>query len=285
MAILLDIIAVGIIVLLAVVGYKRGVSRSVRTLVVIGVAFASAYFLSDPVTDAIYNGSFKDNVTESLARSLEDDNSTKIVKDAIEKEFDIKLDDKDIRRIAQSDKLVAQEIKDIAKEKGVDITEDEVNKQIKSIFSAEKLEDTLGENSQAAVDFAQNLIEHGEEKLSDMIKAFADSDHLAGAKKLEKAVVRPTVKAIIKPLSMILLFVVTAFLAKLAFFVLSVLKIIPIARTGASALGALFGAVQGVLVVLLLATALSAAMKSELIPASLITKQMIEDTIVFKAFY
>lgn len=285
MTILLDVIAVGIIVLFAVLGYKRGVSHSIRTLVVIAAAVASAYFLSDPITDSIYNGSFKQDITSSIAESLEEQNAPKTVKEALEEKFDIKLSAKDVQRVAESERPVALEIKLIAKEKGVTLTESEINKEIKGFFSAEKLEESLGENSKTAVEFAQKLVDHGEEKLSDMIKAFADSDYDRAAKKIENSVARPAIKSVIKPLCMILLFIVTIVIVKLAFFVLSVAKIIPIAKTGASAVGALFGLGQAMLILLLLATALSSAMRSEAIPSSLITEQMIEDTIVFKAFY
>lgn len=285
MEIILDIIAVGILVLFAVVGYKRGVSHSVRTLVAIVAAVAAAYFLSGPISDAIYDGSFKQEITSSIASSLREQNAPKTVKDALEEKFDIKLSDKDVQRVAESERPVSLEIKLIAKEKGVTLDENEINKEIKSFFSKEKLEDNMGDGSEAVVDFAYNIVEEGEEKLSDMIKAFADSDYDRAARKIEKAVARPAVRSVLRPLCMILLFVITLILVKIAFTVLSVLRIIPIARSGVSALGALLGLAQAVFILLLLAIALDTALESGAVPESFINRKIIEDTIVFKAFF
>lgn len=285
MTIALDIITVAIIAGSAAIGYKKGISYAVRSLIVIVLSFAAAYFLSEPVSSEIYDSSFKQEIISSLSETLREQNVPQTVKETIENKFDIKLTDKDLKRVAESDGLVTEEIKLIAQEKGVELTENEIKKEIESLFFEDKLEDNLGENSKIAVELVSDIVNKGESRLSDMLKAFADTDYTRGARSLEKIIARPTVKSILKPLCMILLFIVTAIIVRIALFMLSILKIVPIASTGVSFVGALFGLVQGILMIVLLAMALSTAMRSGVIPTSVISKEIIEDTIVFKAFF
>ncbi len=281
---ILDIVTVALIVLLAVIGYKRGISHSARGLIVIAVAAACAFLLSEPVSDSVYNSFVCEPITKAFEEDMKSGNYIETVRKTIEKEFDIKITDKDLEKISKSDKTVGEEIRSIAESKGVELTKSEVDKGVDSFLSKEKLEEYLGDDSEDVVKLVESMLDSSENKVSDIIKALSDTDSKSAAKRLEKELAQPAIKPIVKALSTVLLFIIGALATKLVLMMLSVLRIIPVASTGVSFVGAIFGLAEAVLILVVLGMAAKMAIEGGSVPSDLISEEIIEKTIVFKVF-
>ncbi|MBQ4095738.1 MAG: CvpA family protein [Oscillospiraceae bacterium] len=275
----------GIIVIilgLGVLGYVRGVSGSIRSLIVIGVAALMSLWFAQPLADSVYDSKVKGAIEESFEETLSEGSATETVKKTIEEKFDIKLTDKELQQISQSDKTIAEEIQIIAQKRNIKLTTEEIDEEMNYIISDEGLKEYLGEDSEKIAKVLQGVMQKGENKLSDVVKAFADSDSQRAAKRLEKELARPAIKPVLKGVATILLFLVGILVARLLLLLLSVVKIIPIAKTGVSFAGALLGLGQGVIIVLVVANAIAMAVESGAMSDSIINEDIIEKTKIFK---
>lgn len=284
MNVILDVAAVLLIVVFAAVGYKRGISHSARGLIVIGVAAACAFLLAKPVSNGVYDSFVSEPITEALEEDMKDGNYIETIRNTIEKEFDIKITDKDLEQISNSEKTVGEEIRSIAKSKGVELTKAEADESIDSFLSKEKLEEYLGDDSEDVIKLVESIIDSSENKVSDVIKALSDSDSKSAAKRLEKELAQPAIKPIVKALCAVLLFIIGVLVAKVVLMVLSVMRIIPVASTGVSFVGAIFGLAEAVLILVVLGMAAKMAIEGGSVPSNVLSEEIIEKTIVFKAF-
>ncbi len=279
----LDAGVIVIILGLGVLGYIRGISGSIRSLVVIAVAGLVAYWFSGPISNSIYDNKVKGAIESNFEEVLEDGKARETVKKTVEEKFDIKLTDKELTRISQSEKTVAEEIEAIAKSKNIKLSEDEINNELNYILTDEGIKEYVSEDSNKAVKVLQSIMNKGENKLSDVVKAFSDKDSEKAAQRLEKLIARPAIKPVLKGVTTILLFLIGALLARLVFLLLSVLKIIPIAKTGVSFAGAILGLAEGVIIVLVVANAIAMAVESGVLSDSIINEDIIEKTKIFKS--
>lgn len=279
----LDAGVIVIILGLGVLGYIRGISGSIRSLVVIAVAGLVAYWFSGPISNSIYDNKVKGAIESNFEEVLEDGKARETVKKTVEEKFDIKLTDKELTRISQSEKTVAEEIEAIAKSKNIKLSEDEINNELNYILTDEGIKEYVSEDSNKAVKVLQSIMNKGENKLSDVVKAFSDKDSEKAAQRLEKLIARPAIKPVLKGVTTILLFLIGALLARLVFLLLSVLKIIPIAKTGVSFAGAILGIAEGVIIVLVVANAIAMAVESGVLSDSIINEDIIEKTKIFKS--
>lgn len=271
-----DIVAAVILIAFIGRGFKRGVLRTVLSLVCLVIAFSAAAALSSyPITSKIYDDYFAETVSEKIDTAVKDvrDETVNKLKDEAEKSADTFIDDnlggsdelKQLVRdyLSTDDEVMREQFSKVFSLAGIDVndllTNETFRDKINSIASqysglvTDKINDRLPVGvkvSESSVkDFLTDSSAH-EAIVYDVFGIKSEDSHTEGtAKYIEKTLVRPAAIRMISAVIWAVVFTaVNIILRIIVNIVLMVRKIEPV-KACDSILGGVLGAAVGAAVV------------------------------------
>lgn len=271
-----DIVAAVILIAFIGRGFKRGVLRTVLSLVCLVIAFSAAAALSSyPITSKIYDDYFAETVSEKIDTAVKDvrDETVNKLKDEAEKSADTFIDDnlggsdelKQLVRdyLSTDDEVMREQFSKVFSLAGIDVndllTNETFRDKINSIASqysglvTDKINDRLPVGvkvSESSVkDFLTDSSAH-EAIVYDVFGIKSEDSQTEGtAKYIEKTLVRPAAIRMISAVIWAVVFTaVNIILRIIVNIVLTVRKIEPV-KACDSILGGVLGAAVGAAVV------------------------------------
>ena len=70
MNIVLDLIVIGIIAVFVILGFNKGILKTVVSVISTAIASAVSIFVSNPIAEGIYNGVLKTTLTEKIEEAI-----------------------------------------------------------------------------------------------------------------------------------------------------------------------------------------------------------------------
>lgn len=246
-SILVDVVVLIVLVISAIVGYKKGFIKyflgTLGTIAIIAVSFLA----SGVLTNTVYDKFVKPSVVDYVNDKIEKVSVEKIVSEELKKSgYNINLSESQLSALLKSDGDISEEISRLAGQYGIGQTQmNQLNDQLDDFFENRfvgKLGslfsgfDTkkLGESN----DYSKTMA-------YDTARALAKDDTKTAAGYLEKNMVRPVALVFVRIALFVLLYILLFIAMKIVVKVSGIMDHIPVANTANKVLGVLGGLVKG----------------------------------------
>lgn len=286
-SIIVDLVVVLVLVITAVVGYKRGFLKyalsTFGTIAIIAISF----FASGVFTDTAYDKFIKPSVVDYIDDKIDDVSVEKVVSDEIKRSgYNVNLSESQIRELLKSDGDLSKELSQILGQYGMSWSQtNKLSSQLEDFFTNRfvgKLGglfsgfDTkkLGESN----DYTKNMA-------YDTARAMANDDTKTAAGYLEKNLVRPFARVAVRIALFVILYILLFIAMKIIVKASGIMDHVPVANTANKIFGVLGGLAKGLIFV-----AFAAYLGDLLITASgdslkHFNNAIINKTFVFKYIY
>lgn len=286
MSVAYDVITISVIALFAVLGYKRGFLKTVLSLVSVGVALLLSFVLAQPLAEFTYDKLFYERVVSSVEDKISSEDTSEFIRSKLEEQLGFKLTDAEITQISLSGKKLNDDLLDISKQRKTNITEKEIESRLDVFISRETLTRILGNTvPKSIVDKAVETLEESRDSLHIVVKASLNDNKRAGAEVIEHELLRGKFTSMIKVVTFIAVFIVTFIVMKLLIMIATIVNIIPGAKNLNQKLGLLLGFAEGIIVMFVIAAAVSLSIKLTNGDSRFFTEDYVNSTKIFKIFY
>lgn len=254
MTILLDILIIAFIGAFAFVGSRRSVLSTIVSVAITVVSCAFALLVAKPASTAAYEKYIKPKVVNTIAESMDSaelkENFDK-AKDQLADSLKIEIDDSELKDLAESDDLFAS-IQQLAVDKGENISKDEIKARIDENVTPEKIEEYTDGNIKGddAKKLADSLTD--EKSIKNIIGVVAEDDPQKAAENLESGIIRDKAIDISRAGAVIVVFLLASVILRMVYRVLRLLKVVRVTKRFSHLVGALIGAAEGVLILIII---------------------------------
>lgn len=283
-----DVAIVALLVICIYIGWKRGFLLSFIMIVGYVISFAVSFFISGIISPIIYDNFVHPKVSVMLEEKISEiDILAEIQKIVNENDFGIEISKEEISSIIEnsSGDIGADIEKVITERVGVSIiSKEEINEEVKGILDSKMVQSFVESLPSYLQEIVADYFADSEESLITGIKALVGTPATTAAY-IEETIIAPTIIPVIKFIAFLIIFTIALILVKIISKVFRRIKRIPILGSVNSLLGAIFGALQGIAIILLIAIILHgiiALSKNELVVLNDVT---IEQTNLFKIAY
>lgn len=284
MSFVLDIAAAAVIVLMAVMGFRKGFVRSVIKLLGTVVCLIAALIISDMASEPIYRDIVAPRLENALSREFEKFNIVSQVRTSMEQEgIVLDMDDRELQNVLRDGGSLSSAFERSAAGSGKSVQEaqklgEDTEAFFKNRLAASMLKNAGYENSEelaAKLDIPVS-------KVYDLVRAFArDDTNESGVKYIVTSVLDRMMISVIRFVLFIIIFVLCEAIAAVVFMLAGVFDHLPVLSGTNKLLGLLLGIVKGLLII-----AVAAAICKALSSSGAITNDdMFDDSMFFGIFY
>ncbi len=282
-----DALALGILLITLYMGAKRGLMKSVVLIVLTVLSIVISWFGAEIASPIIYDELIKEHVVSGLAQSSESTDPVRVTSEAIsEGDYGVEISDSDIEGIIESDGNFFSRLTDELKKNGAAESSDEIQTEVKGAVSEKMLVSLLGDFVQPST--IADILESFRgttDGISDVLSIFISGNKEATATATEEMIIAPVIKGILKVIVFILLLLILKLIIGPISDLFKSVNKIPVIGPVNALLGGALGAVEGAILIYIIALIVRMAIYFTEGSLMFINMDTIEKTYVFKWFY
>lgn len=282
-----DVLALGILLITLYMGAKRGLMKSVVLIVLTVLSIVISWFGAEIASPIIYDELIKEHVVSGLAQSSESTDPVRVTSEAIsEGDYGVEISDSDIEGIIESDGNFFSRLTDELKKNGAVESSDEIQDEVKGAVSEKMLVSLLGDFVQPST--IADILESFRgttDGISDVLSIFISGNKEATATATEEMIIAPVIKGILKVIVFILLLLILKLIIGPISDLFKSVNKIPVIGPVNALLGGALGAVEGAILIYIIALIVRMAIYFTEGSLMFINMDTIENTYVFKWFY
>lgn len=282
-----DALALGILLITLYIGAKRGLMKSVVLVVLTVLSIVISWFGAEIASPIIYDELIKEHVANGLTQSSESTDPVRVTSEAIsEGDYGVEISDSDIEGIIESDGNFFSRLTDELKKNGAAESSDEIQTEVKGAVSEKMLVSLLGDFVQPST--IADILESFRgttDGISDVLSIFISGNKEATATATEEMIIAPVIKGILKVIVFILLLLILKLIIGPISDLFKSVNKIPVIGPVNALFGGALGAVEGAIVVYIIALVVRMAIYFTEGSLMFINTDTIEKTYIFKWFY
>lgn len=282
-----DALALGILLITLYIGAKRGLMKSVVLVVLTVLSIVISWFGAEIASPIIYDELIKEHVANGLTQSSESTDPVRVTSEAIsEGDYGVEISDSDIEGIIESEGNFFSRLTDELKKNGAAESSDEIQDEVKGAVAEKMLVSLLGEFVQPST--IADILESFRgttDGISDVLSIFISGNKEATATATEEMIIAPVIKGILKVIVFILLLLILKLIIGPISDLFKSVNKIPVIGPVNALFGGALGAVEGAIVVYIIALVVRMAIYFTEGSLMFINTDTIEKTYIFKWFY
>ena len=280
-----DIVIILIILISTLACALKGFVRTIFGVVGTIVAFVIAVVVGIAAHGAVYEAYFQEGTAEFSKSFVEQIDTGAMVEEMLkENGVEGDLDSEELNEAIARDGDMGENVEKYVKKKGVD-TDKDINKLVDDFVKSPNVSDeTLDKFHIDRAQFNEIMKESGEH-LKEALKAAADKDKNKAANYIEKHILAPIVKRLVRDGLIIVIFVVLKIIISIVVMATGVMKRFELVKKTDTLLGAALGFFSGVVTVVLYVYVLSLVVKFTGGGFPPFDMDTINDTVILKFFY
>lgn len=282
-----DVLIIGILLVCLYIGAKRGFLRSAVFIVLVVASVLVSWIGAEIASPIIYNNFIKEAVISGLSETSEDTDPSKVAMEAItEGDYGVEMSDYELGNLLSSTGDFFENIAKEMKNNGAVSDTDEIKTGVEESVIEKMLTSLLG--GAVSNDLLNEMlvsIEGTTEGIGNVLSAFIGGDKQETAIAAEENLVAPVVKGLLKIIVWLVLMLLFRLIIAPVSDSFKLVNKIPLIGPVNSLLGAVLGAVEGIIFIYALALAIRLAIYLTEGSLMFINNQTIELTRIFKIFY
>ncbi|MDO5124883.1 MAG: CvpA family protein [Ruminococcus sp.] len=284
---ILDCAVIIILILTALVGYKKGFVKYIISSIGTITAIIIAFLVADMIAPTVYDQWVRSHVRDYVEEKIERFDVTDVVAQEMKKcGYDVEISDNELANALRSDGDISAKIGELAEKKGESSS---LAKELKS--DMEKFFETRFHGTFnrffSGIDTQKlgNGIQNTKNQAYDIVRSLAADDKQLGAKYIEDKIVRPFGLVIVKIILTIVLFVLLSIVVKILLNITNVFYHIPLVNGVNRFFGFIAGLAKGGLYLLIIAFAIALIIESCGDSFDMINTKIIDKTYLFRHLF
>lgn len=280
-----DIAIIVIILLSTLICALKGFVRTIFGVVGTIVAFIIAVVVGFAANGAVYNAYFKQGTTEFAQNFVEQIDTGAMIEDVLrENGVEGDIDSKELNKAIAKDGEMSDNVQGYLDEKGIE-TDKDIDKIIDNFVKSPNVSDETLEKYHIDRDQFNEILKESTDNLKEAFKAAADEDKTKAARYIEKNILSPIVKRLVRDGLIILIFVLLKIIISIIIMATGVMQRFELVKKTDTMLGAALGFFSGVVTVVVYAYFISLVVKYTGGGVSPFDTATIEDTVILRFFY
>lgn len=287
MALILDIAVVIILILGAIIGWKKGFAKYIISSIGTVTAIVIAFLIADSIAPTVYEKFLQEPVREHIEKRLEKFDVVSVVaKEIKDSGYDVDISDKELEKALSSKGDISKGIAQYANKTGdTSADENKLQSYLENFFATRFPGEfnTLfsGIDTQKLGDSVNNT----KNQSYDVVRALAENDTKLGAKYIEDSFAKPFNVVIVKIILTILLFIIISILIRVLLSVTGIFDHIIVVNGINKFFGLVMGLIKHCALILVAVFALSVLIKTAGDSFSLINTRIINETYLFRHLF
>ncbi len=291
MTTILDVAAVAILLVSILTCCIKGFVRTVFGFAGTALALILAIVVALAAGESAYNHFVKQDVLKLSKTVAESIDPGQLISEYMSSQgIDARIDTNELNKaISDEDGTVSKNTADYMKSKGIDTKGKNIEQMIDEYMEDEELSGKLTQKAQEHdidinVDSIKSVLKDSKDEIMKTLKGAANKDKDKAAQYIEENVIGPAAKKLTRYGVGLLTFLVCKLMFMVITLLTGVMKKFDLVKSTDMLLGAALGLLSGVVSVLLIAYSFSVFLNITNGGVEPVTKEMIDQTIVFKIF-
>lgn len=284
MEILLDISAAVILIVTALIGWKKGFIKYLVGSLGTVAAIVIAFLVADMAAPSVYEKFAQKPVRDYISQKIENIDVVDMISEELKNSgYNVNVSGDQIKKVIDNNSDISKALADLSSKTGqqADNLEKYLDDFFEKRFPGEFNKVFTGIDTQKFSDGA----EYTKAQAYETVRALADNNNDKGAEYIENHVVKPFALVAVKIVLFVILFILMSIAVKLILAAAGVFDHVPVANGANKLLGLVAGLLKGALYLLVIAVCFSVLVKSSADSMSKINTQMIDKTVLFKHFF
>lgn len=284
-----DIFAIALLLVFLYTGGKRGFVKSILLITGYIISLRIAFLVINSASPVIYDKYVKTKVVSIVEKQLGDVDVVTEIQRAINNSFadtGISVDKEKIKDIISSNSgNIGKDIETYinANNKDVNISSDEINQNIQDIYNNSIVEKFIS-SIPTYINNNDYQNAHSTTTINKTLKALTGTKEDA-ASYIEKSFLRNNLIIVLRSIIFVIVFIISLFVVRLLTRALSIVNKIPLVGPVNTFLGMIFGLLQGLVVIYIIALIIHAVIALSSNQMLVFNSNTIGNTIFFKHIY
>ena len=282
-----DALALGILLVAMYFGGRRGLMKSVVTVVLTVAVIVVSWFGAEIASPIIYDNLLKDKIVAGLDNTTESADPAQTTHDAInDADLGVEIPDSEITRLLGIDGDFFANLTTELKKNGASDDAEKIQTEMKESVT-EKMLTTLLDGLAAPETVADILetLQGTTDSINGVLDVFISGDKSATAQVFEKTVLGPAIKGILRVLIFVLLLIVLKLITNPIAGLFKFVNEIPIIGPVNKLFGGVLGIVEGAVIVIIVALLVRLTVFLSEGSLMFLNIDTIDKTYLFKYFY
>lgn len=282
-----DALALGILLVAMYFGGRRGLMKSVVTVVLIVAVIVVSWFGAEIASPIIYDNLLKDKIVAGLDNTTESADPAQTTHDAInDADLGVEIPDSEITRLLGIDGDFFANLTTELKKNGASDDAEKIQTEMKESVT-EKMLTTLLDGLAAPETVADILetLQGTTDSINGVLDVFISGDKSATAQVFEETVLGPAIKGILRVLIFVLLLIVLKLITNPIAGLFKFVNEIPIIGPVNKLFGGVLGIVEGAVIVIIVALLVRLTVFLSEGSLMFLNIDTIDKTYLFKYFY
>lgn len=284
---ILDCAVVIILILTALVGYKKGFVKYIISSIGTITAIIIAFLVADMIAPTVYDQWVRSHVRDYVEEKIENLDVTDVVAQEMKKcGYDVEISNNELANALRSDGDISAKIGELAEKKGESSSlAKELQSDMEKFFET-RFHGTFN-SIFSGIDTQKlgNGIQNTKNQAYDIVRSLAADDKQLGAKYIEDKIVRPFGLVIVKIILTIVLFVLLSIVVKILLKITNVFYHIPLVNGVNRFFGFIAGLAKGGLYLLIIAFGIALLIESCGDSFDMINTKIIDKTYLFRHLF
>ncbi len=282
-----DILVIGVLLVAMYLGGKKGLLKSIVSVVLTIVVIITSWICSEITAPIIYDSLIKDKIEAGLSNTTESASPAQTTHEAIsDADLGVEIPDSEINRLLGVDGDFFENLTAELKKNGASDEAADIENQMKESVT-EKMLATLLDGWVAPETVAEILetLQGTTDSIGDVLDVFISGDMTATAQKFEETVLAPVIKGILRVLVFVVLLIILKLIANPIANLFKFVNNIPIIGPVNKLFGGLLGILEGAVIVIALALIVRLTVFLSEGSLMFLNIDTIDKTFIFKYFY
>ncbi len=282
-----DAVAVGIILIFVYVGAKKGFVRNIAYTVLIIASFLASWFAAEALAPFVYDTFVKEEITQLLYERADSIRPAEIISQTVsDGDYGVEMSESEISQIMSGSSDFFAGLATEMRKNGSPESEKDIASGVRDAATPRLLDSLFsGASDSIYIRQALDTISQAGEKVEQVISSLVSGSAQRAAETVERELVAPTVKWILKAIIFIICLFILRLIIKPLSETLTVVNKIPVVGSVNVLMGAALGIVEGAVFVYVCAVAVKAIIKLSSNSLIFFNTDTVNSTRLFIHFY